>query len=47
MERQSMTGQQRSALKQRIKRQAQRLGANLVGFASVDRWPQQKEVAEA
>ena len=42
-----MTGLQRSALKQRIKRQAQRLGANLVGFCSVDRWPQQKEVAEA
>lgn len=34
----------RGPLKQLIKRQAKQLGANLIGFASVDRWPEQQEV---
>ena len=32
----------RGPLKQLIKRQAKQLGANLIGFASVDRWPEQQ-----
>ena len=41
-----LNAQERARLKQRLKREADKLGINLIGFANVDRWPEQKEIAE-
>ncbi|MBR1686070.1 MAG: epoxyqueuosine reductase [Clostridia bacterium] len=41
----SVTTQQDSQLKQKIKRKALSLGANLVGFAGVERWSEQQLTA--
>ena len=39
-----LNAQERSRLKQRLKREADRLGINLIGFANVERWPEQAEI---
>ncbi len=42
-----MAVSERSAFKQRIKREAKKLGMNLVGFANVERWDEYRETAPA
>ncbi|MBR1820614.1 MAG: epoxyqueuosine reductase [Clostridia bacterium] len=43
----NLTAQERARLKQRLKREASRLGLNLIGFANVERWPEHHEIAKA
>lgn len=44
MKQKELTARERAVLKQKIKREAFRLGANLIGFANVERWPEMGEV---
>jgi O-acetylhomoserine (thiol)-lyase len=41
-----LNSQERSRLKQRVKREADRLGINLIGFANVERWQNQNEIVK-
>ena len=47
MKTRELSAQERSRLKQRLKREAGKLDINLIGFANVERWPEQAEIAEA
>ena len=42
-----LTAKERAGLKQRLKREADRMGINLIGFANVERWAERGEIAEA
>lgn len=42
----SMTSTEKSKLKQKIKREAKKLGINLIGFANVERWEEYAEIRE-